>query len=137
MKPQYNLNTGMKYPMDSKTERPLFEYMITTNIPTKYWLFKANEFDAAIAKLKEVSLLQGEDGIAKLFEVYFDTRTREYYGQNTFTAYDGELTYDKHAPRELHLHYYMNAGEWMNPTYRIQKELSDIGKVINHEEDTI
>lgn len=102
----------IKYPMKKKTERPKFNYLVRVNSSMDYYLF--NEFDEAYMHMKNMSLTDSCH-IACLYEPYFDTKTREYFGQNTFTAYDGEVVYDKHAKVELHLEFYVNAGEWMNP----------------------
>ena len=102
----------MKYKMDNKTDRPSFEYMVTTNdFPIKYWLY--DDFNSAFNMMKQLSL-HTKDEIGKLYEIVLDNNSREYYVKNTFTAFDGITYYEPHARRELHLHYYINAGEWMN-----------------------
>lgn len=99
----------MKYPMKRKTERPLFEYMLRFNNSWDYYLF--DNFDDTIKKAMELSK---EINIPLIYELHFDNRTKEWYGQNTFLFYDGKCEYDKHARIDLHIHFYVNAGEWLN-----------------------
>lgn len=103
------MNIG-KYPMNTKTEKPLFNYLIRMNSGMDYYLYE--DFDTAIRKA--MSLSHGAD-IPLIYEVYFNTETREFFGQNTFSIYDGTIEYDKHARVELHIEFYVNAGEWLNP----------------------
>lgn len=101
----------MKYPMKLKTERPLFEYLVRDNMELDYYLF--SEFDDAL-KIAETKSIE-KHGIYLIYEVYFNTKTREFYGTNTFQACCGKVKYDKHADIDLHLEFYVNAGEWLNP----------------------
>lgn len=102
----------IKYPMNKNTEKPNFNYLVRANSSMNYYLFE--KFDEAYVHMKNVSLTD-ECHIACPYEPYFNNKTREWFGQNTFTAYDGEVKYDKHARVELHLEFYVNAGEWLNP----------------------
>lgn len=107
-----------KYSMKTNTEIPSFNYLVRSNDDMDYYLFF--EFDDALNKLKTLSL-ENRGHIACLFETFFNTTTREWHGQNTFTAYDGIIEYDKHAKVELHLEFYINAGEWLNPDIKLGK----------------
>lgn len=100
----------MKYPMTKKTDRPLFDYMVMENSEYNYYLY--DSFDLALKKAIELSY--GMD-IGVLYELAFNNETREYRVQNTFTAYDGEVKYDKYARLGLHVQFYVNAGDWLNP----------------------
>lgn len=100
----------MKYPMIKKTEKPLFEYMVMLNGEFDYYLY--DSFDIALKKAMELS---GRKEISLVYEMAFNTDTREFRGQNTFTIFDGEIKYDKHARIGLHIQFYVNAGEWLNP----------------------
>lgn len=106
----------IKYPMKSKTERPRFNYLVRSNDSMDYYLYY--EFDDALNKTKTMSLKE-RGHIARLYEPYFNVSTREWYGQNTFTAYDGIVEYNKHARAVLHLEFYVNAGEWLNPDIKL------------------
>lgn len=100
----------MKYPMIKKTENPLFEYIVRFNDSLDYYLFR--DFDSAIKKAVELS---ASTKITLLYELCFNNSTREWFGKNTFKVFDGEIKYDKHAQVDLHIQFYVNAGEWLNP----------------------
>lgn len=101
----------MKYPMAKKTDRPIFNYMVTENGEEDYYLYF--DFDSALKKAIELS--NHSTGIGLVYEIAFNNETREFFGHNTFTAYDGEVHYDKHSRLGLHIHFYINAGNWLNP----------------------
>lgn len=100
----------MKYPMTKNTERPLFEYMVMVNGEYDYYLY--DDFDSALKKAMELAV-GIETGL--VYELAFNNETREYRGQCTFTVFDGEVHYDKHARVSLHIEFFVNAGEWLNP----------------------
>lgn len=101
----------MKYPMKNKNEKPLFEYLVRVSNEFDYWLF--DNFDEAMSTLRTLSI--GKVCRVNMYEVYFNTKTREFHTLNTFHAFDGKLEYDKFANPDLHIEFYVNAGEWMNP----------------------
>lgn len=101
----------MKYPMKLKTDRPLFEYLVRNNMGFDYYLF--DEFDDALKTAETESIKN--NGTFLIYEVYFNTRTREFFGTNTFKVFSGKVKYDKHAEIDLHLQFYVNAGDWLNP----------------------
>jgi hypothetical protein len=101
---------NMRYPMIKKTDRPLFDYMVMLNGEEDYYLY--DNFDAALKKA--MTLSHGIE-IGLVYEIVFNTEIREFRGQNTFTVTDGEVKYDKHARIGLHVQFYINAGEWLNP----------------------
>jgi hypothetical protein len=113
---------NMKYPMVKNTERPLFEYMVIQNGEFDYYLY--DKFDDALKKATELSI---GHGIGLVYEAYFINSTREYRGQNTFKVFDGIVHYDKHADIGLHLEFYINAGEWLNPNEEWLKILNNRG----------
>lgn len=106
-----------KYPLKTKTENPKFNYLVRSNDSMDYYLY--DEFNDALDKLKMMSL-ERHSHIICLYEPYFDTQTREWHGQNTFTACNGKIRYDKHARVDLHLAFYVNAGEWLNPDVKLR-----------------
>lgn len=106
----------MKYPMKLKTERPNFNYIVRMNSGMDYYLYV--DFDSAIRKA--MSLSHGSQ-ISLVYEIFFNTSTREFFGQNTFTIYDGVIDYEKHAMPELHVEFYVNAGDWLNPDVNLLK----------------
>lgn len=104
----------MTYPMYNKTQRPLFDYLVRDNISLDYYLF--DTFDTALKQAEKMSI--SGNRLILIYENYFNTKTREWYGCNTFTVIGGEVIYDKHAQPELHLKFYVNAGSWLNPNQK-------------------
>ncbi len=100
----------MKYPMTKNTDRPMFEYIVMINGEFDYYLY--SDFDEA---LKKAMVLGMGTEIGLLYELAFNCETREYRVQNTFKVFDGDIHYDKHARVGLHVEFYVNAGEWLNP----------------------
>ena len=96
--------------MIKKTENPLFEYIVRFNDNLDYYLF--DDFNSALKKAVELS---NKSKITLVYELQFNNSTREWFGKNTFTVYDGEVKYDKHARADLLIQFYVNAGEWLNP----------------------
>lgn len=101
----------MKYPMTKNTQKPLFDFLVRKNGKHDYYLY--NDFDAALNKAIELSKNSFDIGL--IYEVYFNTENRQFYGRNTFRTYEGKVEYDKHAKIDLHIEFYVNAGEWLNP----------------------
>ena len=64
--------------MKKKTERPLFNYLVRVNSSFDYYLYE--NFNDAIEKARQLS----RDDIGVLFEVYFNTQTREFFGKKHF-----------------------------------------------------
>ena len=98
--------------MKNKTDKPSFNFLVTTLIDMDYYLF--DDFDSALNKIRALSI-EHEDGCAKIYEPRLNNKTREYFAQNTFTAIDGVVIYDKHGDSNMHLHFFVNAGKWLNP----------------------
>ena len=111
----------MRYPMKENTERPLFEYIVRANGRRNYYLYDRDDFDAALSKAIELSRRYV---MGLIYEVDFDRKTGTYFTRNTFSVWNGKINYDKHAKRNLHVEFYMNAGQWMNPNEEWLKELS-------------
>lgn len=102
----------VRYPMKKNTDRPLFEYLVKTNMEFEYWLFE--DFDSALECAK--TLHAKTDEMILIYDCYFDTRNRQYRAQKSFwIRHDGKVVFDKHGDIELHVEFYINAGEWMNP----------------------
>jgi len=96
--------------MTKNTEQPLFNYMVIKNGQFNYYLYK--EFDDALKKAEELSHYSN---IGLVYEIFFHNEKREYRVQNTFIISNGRVKYDKFARIGLHLHFYINAGQWLNP----------------------
>lgn len=103
-----------KYELKDKKTNPEFEYLVRDNMSLNYWLYK--DFNSALQKAITLSNTQSHHAL--IYEKYFNTNTREFHGQNTFEVINGEVIYDKHAKIELHLEFYVNAGEWENPDWK-------------------
>ena len=87
-----------------------------------YYLFK--DFDDAIRTAHTQALLNQDD--MYIYEVDFNANTREFHGRNTFIVHsDGKLTYNRYAERDLHLEFYVNAGDWLNPNQEWIKILAE------------
>jgi hypothetical protein len=100
----------MKYPMIKNTENPLFNFLVKLDNNFDYYLY--DNFDMALKKALELSHITE---ICLVYEIVLNNKNREFRGQNTFTVHDGEIKYDKHAKIDLHIQFYINAGEWINP----------------------
>ena len=108
--------------MTKNTERPLFDFMVMINGEQDYYLY--SDFDSALKKA--IAISNSHRCIGLVYEIAFNTDTRQYRGQNTFTVFNGNVKYDKHAEIGLHLEFYVNAGEWLNPNEEWLKLLNDV-----------
>ena len=107
-----------KYPLKDKTTNPSFEYLVRDNMKLNYYLFM--NFNDALRQAEKMSISGNRHVL--IYEKYFNTRTREWHGLNTFDVIEGEVIYDKHASPELHLEFYVNAGEWLNPNINLETQ---------------
>ena len=102
----------VRYPMKKNTECPMFNFLVKSNSEMEYWLF--DEFQDAYDCAK--SLFAKLDEMILIYEYHLNTVTREYKARRAFwTDIDGKLKYVPRGDIELHLEFYINAGEWMNP----------------------
>lgn len=104
-----------RYPLKEKTVNPGFEYLVRDNMSLNYYLF--SEFDEALKHAEKMSISGNRHVL--IYEKYFNTRTREWHGLNSFDVIEGKVIYDKHASPDLHLEFYVNAGEWLNPDVKL------------------
>ena len=102
--------------MNSKTEQPEFNFLITRNGHFDYWLF--DKFDDAINTAKALQAKYPTE-IIRIYEPLFNNITREYFAQNTFNIIDNKIIYDKHALPSLHMKFYTDAGEWQNNNIKL------------------
>ena len=106
-------NEIIKYPMRSNKEKPLFNYLIKSSMEMDYWLF--DDFEEAINCAKKLNIKLQND-IILIYEPHLNMRTKEYRGKLSFwLTDDGELMYGERSNIELHIEFYVNAGEWQNP----------------------
>ncbi|ADZ84472.1 hypothetical protein [Cellulosilyticum lentocellum] len=99
----------MKYLLKTEKDKPSFNYLVKQIDSFDYYLFSS--FNDALEKLRSLSFIGTG---AWLYEPYFINSNREWKTQNTFTAYDGVVKYDKYAEIGLHLKFHIDAGEWLN-----------------------
>lgn len=97
------------FPLASKQERPAFEYMVMKTGEFDYYVY--NSFNDALSKA--VQLGAGAAG-ADVFELDFNTITREWRVCPTFHVSMGKVRYDKHARTGLHVLFHTQAGRWLN-----------------------
>lgn len=78
----------------------------------RYHLFE--DFDSALECAKKLHAKYNSR--IDIYECDFNTRDRQFRAQNTFwISYGGKVRYDKYGEISLHIEFYINAGEWMNP----------------------
>lgn len=100
----------MQYPIKLKTEKPLFNYIVRFNDSLNYYLFE--KIDDALNMARKLGI---GCKASLLYEIDFDIQTGEYRGRNTYRVIMGKISYDKHAKVDLHIQFYVSAGEWLNP----------------------
>ena len=84
--------------------------MLIVNGEFNYYLYVS--FDETLKKAQELSRT---NRCVLIYECAFKNDVREFFGHNTFTIYDGIVRYDKHNYWGLHIEFYVNFGEWLNP----------------------
>lgn len=107
-----------KYNLIDKTTEPEFDYILLSGeCWTKYYLYRADEFEKAYEQLK-VEFSKGYD-LAVLCELKFNTKSREWRAQplfrSTMKKNGNKVFYDPYQKTMLHLKWYCDAGEWLNP----------------------
>jgi len=108
-----------KYRMDTNTDKPLFTYLVKTvgsdTSDFNYWLY--NNFHKAFDKMVALSIASQRNGcgIAVIYTPHFINATREYKVKESFKASDGIARFDEHGDIHMHLKFYIDAGNWMNP----------------------
>lgn len=105
----------IRYPIRSNTEPLLFEYLVKTSMEMEYYLFAADEFDEAIKRAKLLRLQESDTVL--IYTPHLNNTTREYRAEKSFWIweFDGKLHHEKRGDIELHMEFYLRAGEWMNP----------------------
>ena len=106
-----------KYNLPDKTTKPEFDYIVLSgSYWTEYYLYRADEFEDAYNQLKS-EFAKGFD-LAVLCDLNFNTHSREWRAQPLFRSMQKsktEVFYDPYQKTMLHLKWYCDAGEWMNP----------------------
>lgn len=101
----------IRYPMRSKNEGPLFNFIVRKSADFDYYLFES--FDSAVEYARKLFALYNRR--INIYEYEF-TKQREFRTINSFWIdYNGKLRYDKYADIGLHVEFFVNAGTWMNP----------------------
>ena len=105
---------------DRKVEPP-FEYVLLTNKKSRfgsyldYYLYGQDELEEAIYQLK-VEVARGHSH-ARIYKKDFINHDRTWRLQELFgISYStNKLVYFEYGETQLHIVFYMNAGEWLNP----------------------
>lgn len=101
----------MKYFLNNKQEEPLFKFLVKINkAEAGYYLF--NDVEMAMEKARVLSL--AEYPISLIYETVKD-EYREWLMKKTFLYIEGKPIFNKDAHNELHVKFYVESGEWLNP----------------------
>lgn len=101
----------MKYILENKETEPGFKFLVKLNkADAGYFLY--NDVEEAMEKARILSLL--EYPISLIYEP-----SKNSYGEwvmkKTFLYIDGKPIFDDNARNELHVKFYLESGEWLNP----------------------
>lgn len=106
----------MKYKLANKITKPDFDYILLSGAYyNEYYLYRANEFEEAYDQLK-AEFAKGRY-LAVLCDLNFNTKSREWKAQPLFrcSQHKDKVFYDPYQQTMLHLKWYCDAGEWLNP----------------------
>lgn len=105
-----------RFNLIDKKQEPPFEYILLTgHCYCDYYLYKEDELEEAISQLK-VEFSKGFH-TARLCRKEFRNYDRTWCIKEFFSIdyCTGKLTYEDCPKRGLHIVFYINAGEWLNP----------------------
>lgn len=105
-----------KYFLVDRMTKPSFDYILLSGeYYNKYYLYRANEFEQAYDQLK-AEFAKGIH-LAVLCDLDFNTRTREWRAHPLFrcSRRDERVFYDPYQQIMLHIKWYCDVGEWLNP----------------------
>ena len=107
---------AIQYSLENNMIQPKFAFMVQVDGDTsEYWLYNSVDFDEAYNKMKSLSLLTHRR--VSLYEPYFVTNTREWRMRRIFTSTPEMVKYSGDSGDILlHAKFYMDAGEWQNPS---------------------
>lgn len=104
-----------RFNLTDKKEEPPFEYILLTGSSfCDYYLYKENELEEAITQLK-TEYLKGFI-TARIYRKDFRNYDRTWGVEEFFSIdYNGKLKFEDCPGGGLHIVFYINAGEWLNP----------------------
>lgn len=111
-----------KFNLTDEEQQPPFAYVVLTdNSKSKiladyldYYLYRVDEFDKAYSQLK-AEYARGRD-LVGLYTVDFNTVDRTFrLAKSFYVNYQGKVIFDDTAMPDLHVVFYLRAGEWLNP----------------------
>lgn len=101
----------MKYILQDKETEPGFKFLVKLNKPEAgYFLY--NNAEEAMEKARLLSI--SEYPISLIYEPVKD-RYGEWVMQKTFLCIEGKTIFNDKAVNELHVKFYLESGEWLNP----------------------
>ncbi len=105
----------MKYHLENKTTEPNFAYAVLTGSSyVDYYLFKENELEEAMAQLKKEA--NAGYKTARIAIPHFSTGDRQWRLRTFMNLdYNYKILFDDAPHTLLHIKYYMDAGQWLNP----------------------
>ena len=101
----------MRYSLKDKVTEPGFNFFVKINNPSAgYFLY--NSIEKAMEKARILSL-----ATSKIVYIYEPTKNSygEWVMEKTFKYSYGKSTYYDYRQTELHVKFYLEAGEWLNP----------------------
>ncbi len=105
----------MQYKLESKNENPRFSFaLLTGDIPSvDYYIYQEDELEQAIAQLKS-ERAKGYD--PRLYVPKFSNSDRTWRLKEFMELdIDGKLVWMEHGETHLHIKWYFDTGEWLNP----------------------
>ncbi len=101
----------VKYILANKETEPGFKFLVKINkADVGYFLY--NNTEEAMEKARVLSL--SEYPISLIYEPVKDSYG-EWVMRKTFLYIDGKPTFNDNARNELHVKFYLESGEWLNP----------------------
>lgn len=101
----------MKFILKSKNEKPAFSFFVRTNTTNAgYYLF--NDLEKALSKARVLSLTKFPRVI--VYEPCQD-KGGEWHLKKTYSYFSGKCYLEEDAKMELHVKFYTDAGQWLNP----------------------
>lgn len=101
----------MRYILENKETEPSFKFLVkSNNADAGYYLY--NDVEEAMEKARILSLV--EYPISLIYEPSKD-RFGEWVMRKTFLYIEGKPTFNDNVRNELHVKFYLESGEWLNP----------------------
>lgn len=110
------MEKSKRYDLIDKTQEPDFEYILLTGTSfVDYYLYNRDELEEAFDQLRA----EAAKGFrtAHICKKHFSTRDRTWRVKRIFKLHCGnKVVFDEDSLGDgLHIVFYVNAGQWMNP----------------------